>query len=79
MTVADQKRIHFTPSTKELMLPRFYSIRESQTLNCQEDYEALQNGKSISEKSALIKLNPRLEVEVMVMQGRLGYLYQMPE
>ena len=79
MTEADQKRMHITPSTKELMFARDYLIRESQKINYPEEYEALQNGNSISEKSALIKLNPRLENGIIVMQGRLGNLYQMPE
>ena len=79
MTEADQKRMHITPSSKELMFARDYLIRESQKINYPEEYEALQKGNSISEKSALIKLNPRLENGIIVMQGRLGNLYQMPE
>ena len=79
MTETDQKRMHITPSTKELMFARDYLIRESQKINYPEEYEALQNGRSISEKSTLIKLNPRLENGIIVMQGRLGNLYQMPE
>ena len=46
MTEADQKRMHITPSTKELMFARDYLIRESQKMNCPEEYETLQNGNS---------------------------------
>ena len=79
MTEKDQTRMHITPTTKEIIFARDYLIRESQKLTYPEEYEALKNGTSISEKSALIKLNPRLENGIIVMQGRLGNLYQMPE
>ena len=79
MTAPAQKRMYITPSTNDLLFARDYLIRESQKLTYPEEYEALQNGKSISEKSSLIKLNPRLENGIIVMQGRLGNLYQMPE
>ena len=79
MTATAQKRMYITPSTNDLLFARDYLIRESQKLTYPEKYEALQNGNSISEKSSLIKLNPRLENGIIVMQGRLGNLYQMPE
>ena len=71
--------MHITPTTKEIIFARDYLIRKSQKLNYPEKYELLQNVNSISEKSALLKLNPRLENGIIVMQGRIGDLYQMPE
>ena len=79
MTEKDQKRMHITPTTKEIIFDRDYLIKESQKLTYPEEYESLLHHKPISEKSPLIKLNPRLENGILVMQGRLGNSYQMPE
>ena len=67
MTEKDQKRIYITPTTKEIISARDYLIRESQKLTYPEEYESLQHHKPISEKSPLIKLNPRLEKGIIVM------------
>ena len=48
MTEKDQKRMHITPTTKEILFARDYLIRESQKLTYPEEYEALRNGTSIS-------------------------------
>ena len=79
MTPEEQKRMHITPSSKEIRFARDFLIKETQKLTYPEEYQALQTNQPISEKSDLIKLNPRLEEGLIVMQGRLGNLYQMPE
>ena len=58
MTEKDQKRMHITPTTKEIIFARDYLIKESQKMTHPEEYESLQHHKPISEKSPLIKLNP---------------------
>ena len=79
MTPADQKRIHITPSAKEIKFARDFLIREAQKLTYPEEYKALENNQQISEKSSLIKLNPTLKDGLMIMQGRFGNHYNMPE
>ena len=79
MTLEEQKRMYITPSSKEIRFARNFLIKETQKLTYPEEYQALQTNQKISEKSDLIKLNPRLEEGLIVMQGRLGNLHQMPE
>ena len=79
MTSEDQKRIHITPSAKEIKFARDFLIRKAQKLTYPEEYKALENNQQISEKSSLIKLNPTLKDGLMIMQGRFGNHYNMPE
>ena len=79
MTPEEQKRMYITPSSKEIRFARHFLIKETQKLTYPEEYQALQTNQLISEKSDLIKLNLRLEEGLIVMQGRLGNLHQMPE
>ena len=74
-----QMRIHMTPSAGELRFARDFLIKETQKQTYLEEYQALKNNQPISQKSSLIKLNPRLENGLLIMQGRLGNLYNMPE
>ena len=79
MTPEDQKRIHITPSASEIRFARDFLIKETQKQTYPEEYQALQNNQPISQKSSLIKLNPKLKKGLLIMQGRLGNLYNMPE
>ena len=83
MTPVEKNKLHITPSIKELDFAKNYLISESQKIQYQEEYEALQKKEQISEKSKLIKLNPQLREmpppTVMIMKGRLDNLHTMPE
>ena len=79
MTQAEKEKLHITPSISELDFAKNYLISESQKLQYQEEYEALQKKEQISEKSKLITLNSQLRNGVMIMKGRLDNLHTMPE
>ena len=54
-------------------------IKEAQRCTYPEEYLALEQNQAISEKSSLIKLNPKLREGLMIMKGRLNNLQTMPE
>ena len=79
MSSDEQRKMHITPSITELNFARDFLIMEAQKLHYPEEYECLEKGETISEKSKLIKLNPQLKNGIMIMRGRLDNLHNMPE
>ena len=79
MSPGDKKEMHITPSEEELTFARNYLIKEAQKSSYPEEYKALKQNKPISEKSSLIKLNPKLREGLIIMKGRLDNLQTMPE
>ena len=74
MTYVKQKTMYITPLSKEIRFKRHILIKEKLNLTYPEEYRPLQTNQSISEKSDLIKVNPRLENELIVVYGKLGLL-----
>ena len=79
MTPEDTNEMHMTPSEEELTFAKNYLIMEAQKTSYPEEYKALEQNKPISEKSSLIKLNPKLRKGLIIMKGRLDNLQTMPE
>ena len=79
MALEEQKRMYITPSSKEIRFARTFFDKGDTETHFPRGISGTTNQSKISEKSALMKLNPRLEDGLIVMQGRLGNLHQMPE
>ena len=79
MSLEEQKELHTTPSIKEITFSKNYLIKEAQRCTYPEEYLALEQNQEISEKSSLIKLNPKLREGLIIMKGRLDNLQTMPE
>ena len=79
MSKDEAEKLRRTPSIQELLFARSFLIKEAQMQHFSEEYEAFKNGKQISEKSSLRKLNPQLKNGIITMISRLNNLQQMPE
>ena len=75
----EKQKIHITPPISDIEFAENFLITGAQKIHYPEEYQALSRGEKISEKSQLIKLNPQLRKEVMIMKGRLDNLQAMPE
>ena len=63
----------------DITFSKNYLIKEAQRCTYPEEYLALEQNQAISEKSSLIKLNPKLREGLIIMKGRLDNLQTMPE
>ena len=76
----EEKKYLLIPSLPELENAKNYHIIQAQKLHFPEDYQAIKEGRPISQKSQLRKFNPMMrENGLLYMKGRLSWLNTMPE
>ena len=79
MTEEELAKLDKMPSIPELKFAKQFLISDAQQKYYREDYETLKNGGIIEESSSLIKFNPQIQDELIIMRSRLNNATTLPE